>query len=171
MIRRITRRLIPFLRVLCLFAYIDRPNVSYAKLDMVGDPGLSEDAYGLGASLSFIGHFLFEVRSNLFLERVGARRRFARVMVTWSLVTIALGFTLGTAMFYVLRFMVGVSEAGFLPGVLYGLTLCLPFAHRARMMGAFIIFSAIASAIGAPLGGRLLDLDGVMDHRGWQWVF
>ena len=163
--------MIPFFRVLCLFAYIDRQNVSYAKLDMVGDPGLSEDAYGLGATLFFIGYFLFEVPSNLFRERVSARRGFARIMVTWGLVTIALGFTSGTAIFYVLRFMLSVAEAGFLPGVLYVLTLCLPFAHRARMIGAFMILSAIANAIGAPLGGLLLDLDGLMGHRGWQWVF
>ena len=170
-IRKITWRLIPFLGVIYLIAYIDRQNVSYAKLDMVGDLGLSEYAYGLGASLFFIGYFLFEVPSNLFLERVGARRWFARIMVTWGLVTVALGFTSGTAMFYVLRFMLGVAEAGFFPGVLYVLTLWFPFAHRARMIGAFMIFSALANAIGAPLGGMLLDLDGLLGHRGWQWVF
>ncbi len=170
-IRKITLRLIPYLGLIYLIAYIDRQNVSYAKLQMVGDLGLSEYAYGLGASLFFIGYFLFEVPSNIFLERVGARRWFARIMVSWGMVTIALAFTSSQAMFYVLRFLLGAAEAGFFPGVLYVLTLWFPFNLRAKMIGSFMIFSAIANAIGAPLGGALLDLDGALGYRGWQWVF
>jgi MFS family permease len=118
-VAKITRRLLPFVGIIYLIAYIDRQNVSYAKLQMVGDLGLTEYAYGLGASLFFIGYFLLEVPSNVILERVGARRWFARIMVTWGAVTIALAFTRNAPMFYVLRFLLGACEAGFFPGVLY----------------------------------------------------
>ncbi|EWY40352.1 MFS transporter [Skermanella stibiiresistens SB22] len=170
-IKKITMRLVPFLGLIYLIAYIDRQNVSYAKLQMVSDLGLSEAAYGLGASLFFIGYFIFEVPSNVFMEKVGARRWFARIMITWGLTTVALGFTQNTVMFYILRFMLGAAEAGFFPGVLYVLTLWFPFEYRGRMVGSFMIFSAVANAIGAPIGGALLDLDGVLGLRGWQWVF
>jgi sugar phosphate permease len=170
-IRKITLRLVPFLGLIYLIAYIDRQNVSYAKLQMVGDLGLSEYAYGLGASLFFIGYFFFEVPSNVILERVGARRWFTRIMLTWGAVTIALGYTQNATMFYILRFLLGAAEAGFFPGVLYVLTIWFPFEHRGRMVGAFMVFSAIANAIGAPIGGVLLDMDGVLGLRGWQWVF
>ena len=170
-VRRVTARLMPLFCLMYLIAYIDRQNVSYAKLDMVRALGLSEAAYGLGASLFFIGYFLFEAPSNLILARVGARVWFARIMFTWGLVTLALGFTQNATMFYVLRFLLGVTEAGFFPGVLYVLTLWYPQAHRARMVGLFMIASAIANAVGAVLGGLLLDLDGLMGLAGWQWVF
>ena len=170
-VRRITARLMPLFCVMYLIAYIDRQNVSYAKLDMVQALGLSEAAYGLGASLFFIGYFLFEAPANLILAKVGARVWFARIMFTWGLVTLALGFTQNAAMFYVLRFLLGVTEAGFFPGVLYVLTLWYPQAHRARMVGLFMIASALANAVGAALGGLLLDLDGLMNLAGWQWVF
>jgi MFS family permease len=157
---RVTRRLMPLFCLMYLIAYIDRQNVSYAKLDMVQALGLTEAAYGLGASLFFIGYFLFEAPSNLILARVGARVWFARIMFTWGLVTLALGFTQNATMFYVLRFLLGVTEAGFFPGVLYVLTLWYPQAHRARMVGLFMIASAVANAVGAAVGGLLLDLDG-----------
>jgi MFS family permease len=170
-IRKVTLRLIPFLGLIYLIAYIDRQNVSFAKLQMVGDLGLSEYAYGLGASLFFLGYFFFEVPSNVILEKVGARRWFARIMISWGIVTILLAFTKNAWMFYLLRFLLGVCEAGFFPGVLYVLTLWFPFDYRAKMVGSFMIFSAIANAIGAPIGGVLLDLDGLLGLRGWQWVF
>src|SRR6476469_6450453 len=171
LIRKITWRLIPYLGFIYLIAYIDRQNVSYAKLQMVGDLGLSEYAYGLGASLFFIGYFLFEVPSNVIMEKVGARRWFARIMISWGLVTIALAYTQNTAMFYILRFLLGACEAGFFPGVLYLLTIWFPFSYRARMVGSFMLFSALANAVGAPIGGMLLDLDGLLGLRGWEWVF
>ena len=170
-IGKITRRLLPFVGILYLIAYIDRQNVGFAKLEMVGDLGLSESAYGLGASLFFIGYLLFEVPSNVLLERVGARRWFARIMVSWGAVTIALAYTQNATMFYALRFLLGVCEAGFFPGVLYLLTIWFPFRYRARMVGAFMLYSALANAVGAPVGGALLDLDGALGLRGWQWVF
>ena len=165
-VRTVTLRLMPLLGLLYLIAYIDRQNVSYAKLEMVGSLGLSETAYGLGASLFFLGYFLFEVPANVFLERVGARIWFARIMVTWGIVTILLGFTQNAAMFYVLRFLLGAAEAGFFPGVLFALTLWFPHAHRARMIGWFMIASAVANAVGAAIGGALLDLDGLLGLAG-----
>jgi MFS family permease len=170
-IAKITRRLLPFVGIIYLIAYIDRQNVSFAKLQMVGDLGLTEYAYGLGASLFFIGYFIFEVPSNVILERVGARRWFARIMITWGAVTIALAYTQNAAMFYILRFLLGACEAGFFPGVLYLLTIWFPYPYRARMVGSFMFYSAIANAIGAPLGGAMLSLDGDGGLKGWQWVF
>ncbi|GGD90198.1 MFS transporter [Aureimonas endophytica] len=170
-IRRISLRLMPLLMLMYLIAYIDRQNISFAKLQMVGDLGLSEAAFGLGAGLFFIGYFLFEVPSNLILEKVGSRIWFTRIMATWGLITILLGFTSGPVMFYILRFLLGVAEAGFFPGVLYALTLWFPQSHRGRMIGWFMIASAIANAVGAAIGGVLLDLDGLLGFRGWEWVF
>ncbi|MBY2988405.1 MFS transporter, partial [Rhizobium leguminosarum] len=171
LISKITWKLMPFLGILYLIAYIDRQNVSFAKLQMVDALGMSEYAYGLGASLFFIGYFLFEVPSNLFLDKLGARVWFARILVSWGIVTIALAFTQNATMFYILRFLLGVCEAGFFPGVLYLLTLWFPSTYRGRMVGLFMIFSAIANAVGAPLGGVLLDLDGLYGFAGWEWVF
>ena len=165
------RRVMPLLGLMYLIAYVDRQNVSFAKLQMLDNLGMTEGAYGLGASLFFIGYFLFEVPSNLILGRVGARRWFARIMATWGLVTVALAYTTGPVMFYVLRFLLGACEAGFFPGVLYLLTVWVPFGHRARMVGWFMIASVVANAVGAPICGSLLDLDGALGLRGWQWVF
>ena len=165
------RRVMPLLGIMYLVAYIDRQNVSFAKLQMLGDLSMSESAYGLGASLFFIGYFLFELPSNLALNKVGARVWFARIMISWGIVTLLLGFTTGPIMFYILRFLLGACEAGFFPGVLYLLTVWVPFGHRARMVGWFMIASVVANAVGAPICGSLLDLDGLLGLRGWQWVF
>ncbi len=170
-VRRVALKLMPLLGLTYMVAYIDRQNVSYAKLQMVSDLGLSEAAYGLGAALFFIGYFLFEVPSNLIMEKVGAPRWFARIMLSWGIVTILLGFTNSPTMFYILRFLLGAAEAGFFPGVLYALTLWFPQAHRARAIGSFMLASAVANAVGAAIGGMLLDLDGAAGLRGWQWVF
>jgi MFS family permease len=170
-VRRVTWRLMPLLGLIYVVAYIDRQNVSFAKLQMVGDLGLSEASYGLGAALFFVGYALFEVPSNLLLQRVGAGLWFARIMASWGLVTIALGFAWDQTSFYVLRFLLGVAEAGFFPGVLYALTLWFPQSHRARAMGLFMIASALANAAGAAIGGMLLGLDGLGGLRGWQWLF
>ena len=170
-LRRISRRLMPLLCVMYLIAYIDRQNVSYAKLEMVDALGLSEAAYGLGASLFFLGYFLFEAPANMILAKVGARLWFARIMGTWGLITLALGFTQDARMFYVLRFLLGVAEAGFFPGVLYVLTLWYPQARRAQMVGWFMIASAVANAVGSLIGGALLELGGLAGLAGWQWVF
>lgn len=168
---RVSRQLMPLLCLMYLIAYIDRQNISFAKLQMVDALGLSEAAYGLGASLFFLGYFLFEAPANMILARVGARFWFARIMGSWGLVTLALAFTRDATMFYVLRFLLGVAEAGFFPGVLYVLTLWYPRERRARMVGWFMSASAVASAVGALAGGALLEMDGVAGLAGWQWVF
>jgi len=170
-VRKVVRHLMPILGIMYLIAYIDRQNIGYAKLQMVGDLGMTETAYGQGASLFFIGYLLFELPSNLFLARVGARVWFARIMVSWGIVTLALAFTPNAAMFYVLRFLLGALEAGFFPGVLFVLTLWVPWEYRGRLVGIFMGWSAIANMVGAVIGGLLLDADGRLGLRGWQWVF
>ncbi|OJU11981.1 MAG: MFS transporter [Caulobacterales bacterium 68-7] len=170
-VRQITLRLMPLFGLMYLIAYIDRQNVSYAKLQMASALSLSEAAYGLGASLFFLGYFLFEAPSNIILAKVGPKVWFARIMASWGLVTVLLGFTQNPTMFYVLRFMLGVAEAGFFPGVLYVLTLWFPARDRGRMVGWFMIASALANAVGSAIGGALLDLDGALGLAGWQWVF
>ncbi len=170
-VRTIMLRLMPLLGLLYMVAYIDRQNISFAKLQMVGDLGLSEAAYGLGAGLFFIGYCLFEIPSNIILERMGARVWFARILGTWGLITVALGFAWTPTSFYILRFLLGVAEAGFFPGALYALTLWFPQAYRARAVGTFMVASAFANAVGSAIGGALLTLDGLGGLRGWQWVF
>ncbi|MGN6374899.1 MAG: MFS transporter [Sphingomonas sp.] len=170
-IRRVMTRLVPLLGLIYMIAYIDRQNIAYAKLQMVGALGMSEAAYGLGAGLFFLGYFLFEVPSNLLLERVGARVWFARIMASWGTVTVLLAFAHSQTAFYILRFLLGACEAGFFPGVLYVLTLWFPQSHRARAVGLFMLSSAVANAVGAAIGGVLLDQGGTLGLAGWQWVF
>jgi MFS family permease len=171
LINRLALRLMPLLGILYLVAYIDRSNISFAKLQMLGSLGLSEVAYGLGASLFFIGYLLFEVPSNVMLHRYGAPRWIARIMLTWGIVTVLLAFTTNAPMFYVLRFLLGASEAGLYPGVIYYLTLWFPARHRMRMLGYFTVGSSLGNMIGAPICGYLLDKGGLLGLQGWQLVF
>nr|WP_241019027.1 MFS transporter [Paraburkholderia sp. Tr-20389] len=164
-------RLMPLLGVLYLVAYIDRSNISFAKLQMLGSLGLSEVAYGLGASLFFIGYLIFEVPSNVLLHKYGAPKWMARIMLTWGIVTILLAFTRNATMFYVLRFLLGASEAGLYPGVIYYLTLWFPQRHRVRMLGYFTVGSSLGNMVGAPICGWLLDKGGFLGLQGWQLVF
>jgi len=169
--RAVSLRLIPLLVAVYLIAYIDRQNVSYAKLQMAADLGMNEAVFGLGASLFFIGYFLFELPSNLFLARVGAPKWFARIMVSWGAVTALLALTRDATTFYILRFLLGLAEAGLFPGVLYALTLWYPPSHRGRAVGLFMLAQPLANATGATIGGVLLDLDGLWGLHGWQWLF
>ncbi|CAD6526447.1 MFS transporter [Paraburkholderia sabiae] len=171
LINRLGLRLMPLLGVLYLVAYIDRSNISFAKLQMLGSLGLSEVAYGLGASLFFIGYLIFEVPSNVMLHKYGAPKWMARIMLTWGIVTILLAFTQNATMFYVLRFLLGASEAGLYPGVIYYLTLWFPQRHRVRMLGYFTVGSSLGNMIGAPICGWLLDKGGFLGLQGWQLVF
>ena len=168
---RLALRLMPLLGLLYLVAYIDRSNVGFAKLQMLGSLGLSEVAYGLGASLFFIGYLIFEIPSNVMLHKYGAPRWIARIMLTWGIVTILLAFTKNATMFYVLRFLLGASEAGLYPGVIYYLTLWFPARQRVRMLGYFTLGSSIGNMVGAPICGYLLDKGGLFDLQGWQLVF
>ena len=170
-IKKVAWRLLPLLIILYLVAYIDRQNVSFAKLQMLGTLGMSEVAYGFGASLFFIGYLIFEIPSNLALHKVGARRWIARIMMTWGLVTLALAWTQSTAMFYVLRFLLGAAEAGLYPGVIFFMTLWFPERYRVQVVGYFTLGSSLGNMLGAMINGFFLDLDGLLGLHGWQWVF
>jgi MFS transporter, ACS family, tartrate transporter len=168
---KVTRRLIPFMFVLYIVAFLDRVNVGFAALQMNEDLGFSEAVYGLGAGIFFIGYFLFEVPSNLILERVGARVWIARIMITWGIISMAMFFVQGPMSFYVLRFLLGVAEAGFFPGMILYLTYWFPARERARAVAFFMTAVPIAGVIGSPLSGTLLTLDGLTGLAGWQILF
>ncbi|EKT60695.1 MFS transporter [Providencia burhodogranariea] len=170
-IRKISIRLIPLMVMLYVIAYIDRQNIGFAKLHMADSLGLSETAFGLGASLFFIGYLLFEVPSNIFLHKVGARVWFARIMFTWGLITVLMAFTTNTTVFYLLRFLLGAAEAGLYPGLLYYMTKWFPLSYRPKVVGYLIIASLSANLIGAPLNGMLLSIHGHLGFEGWQWIF
>ena len=170
-IAKVSARLIPFL-ILCYFvAYLDRVNVGFAALTMNRDLGLSASTYGFGAGIFFLAYFLFEVPSNLFLERVGARKWIARIMVSWGLISGATAFITGETSFYVVRVLLGIAEAGFFPGIIFFLTLWFPAVYRARIIGYFMAAIPLSTVIGAPLSGLLLGLNGFMGMKGWQWLF
>ena len=170
-IRRVTMRLVPFL-VLCYFvAYLDRVNVGFAALTMSKDLGLTATAFGFGAGIFFIAYFIFEVPSNLFLERFGARKWIARIMFTWGILSGAMAFIGGETSFYVVRVLLGFAEAGFFPGIIFFLTLWFPAKERARIIGLFMAAIPLSSVIGAPVSGALLGLDGFMGMHGWQWLY
>ncbi|HXR36743.1 MAG TPA: MFS transporter [Candidatus Binataceae bacterium] len=168
---RIRRRLLPFTFLLYIVAYLDRINVGFAALEMNRQLGLGDAAYGLGAGLFFIGYFLFEVPSNLILHRVGARAWIARIMISWGVVAIAMAAVRGAASFYLLRFLLGVAEAGFFPGIILYLTYWFPAREQARSIALFMTASALAGVIGGPLSGALLAMDGALGLSGWQWLF
>ncbi len=170
-IARVTTRLVPFLIVCYFVAYLDRVNVGFAALTMNRDLGLSQTAYALGAGIFFVSYFLFEVPSNLFLERFGARKWIARIMLSWGLLSGATAFVVGEYSFYTVRFLLGIAEAGFFPGIIFYLTLWFPAAYRARIIGYFMAAIPLSSVLGAPLSGALLGLDGWYGLHGWQWLF
>jgi ACS family tartrate transporter-like MFS transporter len=170
-IRRVRRRLIPFLALLYLVAYLDRVNVGFAALQMNAALGLSSQIYGFGAGIFFFGYFLFEVPSNLVLARVGARLWIARITIVWGLVSIAMMFISGPRSFYGMRFLLGAAEAGFFPGIVLYFTYWFPARDRARAVAQFSTASMAAGIVGAPLSGVLLSLRGVAGLDGWQWLF
>lgn len=170
-IRTVTFKQIPALVILYLVAYIDRAAVGFAHLHMGADVGIGDAAYGLGAGLFFIGYFLFEVPSNLLLDKFGARKWFTRILLTWGLITMAMALIQGPKSFYLLRFLLGVAEAGFFPGVLYLITQWYPVRHRGKIMGMFVLSQPIAMMIAGPLAGLLLGMDGIANLHGWQWLF
>ncbi len=169
--RQIAWRILPLLIVSYIFNYIDRTNIAVAALTMNKDIGLSPSQFGYGAGMLFFGYCLFEVPSNLILYRVGAPRWIARIMISWGLISAAMIFVSGPKSFYLLRFVLGVAEAGFFPGVAYYISCWFPAAYRARIIGWFLIAIPASSFIGSPLSGLLLGLDGVLGLAGWKWVF
>ena len=171
LLQKITGRLIPFMFLLYIVSYLDRVNVSYAALQMNTSLGFSNEIYSLGAGIFFIGYFLFEIPSNLILHRVGARLWMARILVTWGIISSAMMFVQGPASFYTLRFLLGVAEAGFFPGMILYLTYWFPAHARGRAVARFMTATAIAGAIGSPMSGLLLEMDGIGGLGGWQWLF
>jgi MFS transporter, ACS family, tartrate transporter len=169
-IRKAMWRLLPFLGFIYFIAYLDRVNVSFAALTMNTDLGISASAYGLGAGIFFVAYFLFEVPSNFALKRFGARMWIARIMVTWGLISMAMAFIVGPKSFYVMRFLLGVAEAGFFPGMVFYLTYWFPNRVRAGIFGIFIIANPASTVIGAPLSTTLLGTS-LFGLSGWQTMF
>jgi sugar phosphate permease len=169
--RRVTWRIIPFLTVCYLLALIDRGNIGMASLQMNGDLGLTKKVFGFAGSLFFIAYFLFEVPSNLAMQKFGARKWIARIMITWGLVSAGMAFVQGQNSLFVMRFLLGAAEAGFFPGVVLYMTYWFPAAYRARMVAIFMVAVPMGSFIGSPLSGLLLQADGLLGMRGWHWLF
>jgi MFS family permease len=169
---KVTRRIVPLLFMCYVVAYLDRVNVGFAKIQMLADLKFSETVYGLGAGIFFLGYFLFEVPSNILLHRVGARLWIARVMITWSIVSAATLFVKTPTMFYALRFLLGLAEAGLFPGVILYLTYWYPARRRANILALFITGIPVAGFVGAPLSGWIMNsVSGAHNLAGWQWLF
>jgi MFS transporter, ACS family, tartrate transporter len=168
---RITWRLLPFLLLLYIISWLDRVNVGFAKLEMNADLGLSETMYGIGAGIFFIGYAAFEIPSNAMLVRFGARLWIARIMITWGLISAGMMFVRGEWSFYAMRFLLGVAEAGFLPGIIYYLSQWFPREQRARAVSWFMIGIPLSVVFGGPLSGWLLGFDGKLGLQGWQWLY
>ena len=169
---KVTWRLVPLLFICYVLSYLDRINVGFAQLQMKSDLSFSDAVYGLGAGIFFVGYFLFEVPSNLLLEKIGARKTMTRIMVIWGLVSACMAFVQGPTSFYVLRFFLGVFEAGFFPGIILYFTYWYPGAYRARIIAIFMSGIAVAGVLGGPLSGWIMnDLAGYQGLKGWQWMF
>ena len=170
-IGKINSRVLPILFVLYMCCYLDRGNIAFAVLQMKRDLGFNGAAYSLGAAVFFIGYAVFEVPSNMILDRVGPRRWIARIGITWGILASCMMFVRNPASFYALRFLVGLAEAGFFPGVVYYLSRWYPIAFRARAVSRFMLAVPVVGIVGGPLGGALMSLDGRLGLAGWQWLF
>lgn len=170
-IRRVIRRIVPFVMLLYFVAFLDRVNIGFAALTMNADLGFSSAVFGFGAGIFFIGYFLFEVPSNLILHKVGARIWIARVMISWGIVSGAMAFVQGQTSFYVLRLLLGIAEAGFFPGIILYFSYWFPARHRAGVVAMFMAAAPISTALGSPISGALLEMHGIGGLAGWQWMF
>ena len=170
-VRRVTRRLLPILLLMYVLAFLDRSNLGFAKDAFQADTGISDAAYALGAGVFFLGYAVFEVPSNLIMRRVGAKIWLARIMISWGVVSALMMFATNEVTFYVLRVLLGITEAGFFPGVILYLTYWIPVEHRARVNGFFYFGAPLAFIFGGPFTGILLDLDGLGGLHGWQLTF
>lgn len=169
-VRKVILRLIPFMILLYLFNYLDRINVSFAKFQMSKDLGFSETVYGTGAGIFFIGYFLFEVPSNLIMQKVGARLWMARIMITWGIISACMMFVKSATAFYTLRLLLGIAEAGFFPGMLLYMTYWIPAEQRAKASSWFLLSTALSGVVGGPIADQLMALNAFGLH-GWQWLF
>lgn len=170
--RKVAWRLMPLLLVCYIVAYLDRVNVGFAKLQMMSALGFSDVVYGMGAGIFFIGYFIFEVPSNIILHKVGARMWIGRIMISWGILSAAMMYVSSEPMFYVMRFLLGVAEAGFFPGIILYLTYWYPSQRRGRITALFMTGIALAGVIGGPLSGYIMKMfDGAQGLAGWQWMF
>ena len=169
-VRKMMLRLLPFLMFCYFIAYIDRVNIGFAALTMNKDIGLTASIFGFGATLFFVAYVLFEMPSNVAMEKFGARRWIARIMITWGIVGFCTAFITGPISYGISRFLLGAAEAGFFPGVLLYLTTWFPKAYMARIVAVFMVAVPLSNFIGSPLSVLLLKLDGLWDYRGWQWL-
>ena len=169
-VAKVKQRVLPLFVIMFIVNYIDRVNIGFVRTHLEHDLGIGAAAYGLGAGLFFIGYALFEVPSNILLQRVGARLWLTRIMFTWGIVATLMAFVQNETHFYILRFLLGIAEAGFFPGVIYYFTRWLPGVERGKAIAIFLSGSAIASLISGPLSGALLSIEG-LNLRGWQWMF
>ena len=170
--KKVFWRIVPFIMLCYVVAYLDRVNVGFAKLQMSQDLGFSETVFGLGAGIFFLGYFIFEVPSNAILHRVGARVWIARIMITWGIISGLFMFVETPTQFYIARFLLGAAEAGFYPGIILYLTYWYPAHRRARIVALFMSAIPVAGIFGNPLSGWIMDtFDGTHGLEGWQWMF
>ena len=169
--QKVAWRILPFLMVCYFVSFVDRVNVGFAALQMVKDLHMSPKVFGFGGGIFFVSYFLFEVPSNLLLEKLGARLWIARIMVTWGFLAVATAFVVGPRSFYAMRLLLGAAEAGFFPGVILYLTYWFPREYRARIIGMFTVAIPVSSFLGSPISAALLGVDGWLGLRGWQWMF
>jgi ACS family tartrate transporter-like MFS transporter len=170
-LRKVTLRIVPFVMLLYFIAFIDRVNIGFAALTMNKDLGFSPTVFGVGAGIFFLGYFLFEVPSNLVLDKVGARIWIARVMITWGMISGAMAFVQGPNSFYALRFLLGAAEAGFFPGIILYLSYWFPARQRAAVTAIFMAAAPLSTVLGSPVSGALLEMHGLLGLSGWQWMF
>jgi ACS family tartrate transporter-like MFS transporter len=170
-LRKISLRIVPFIMLLYFIAFIDRVNIGFAALTMNKELGFSPTGFGFGAGIFFLGYFLFEVPSNLVLDKVGARIWIARVMITWGLISGAMAFVQGPNSFYALRFLLGAAEAGFFPGIILYLSYWFPARQRAAVTAIFMAAAPLSTVLGSPVSGALLEMHGLYGLSGWQWMF
>jgi MFS transporter, ACS family, tartrate transporter len=169
--RRVSLRIVPFIMLLYFVAFVDRVNIGFAALTMNKDLGFSASVFGFGAGIFFWGYFLFEVPSNVILEKVGARLWIARVMISWGLVSGAMALVQGQTSFYILRFLLGAAEAGFFPGIILYLSYWFPARRRAAVTALFMAAAPLSTVIGSPISSALLEMHGLLGLQGWQWLF
>jgi ACS family tartrate transporter-like MFS transporter len=168
---RITRRIVPYLFLLYIVAYIDRVNVGFAAIDMKRQLGFSDTVYGTGAAIFFLGYAFFDMPSSMMIPRVGTRLWIARIMISWGFIAALMALVRTPSSFYLMRFLLGVAEAGFVPGMLLYLTFWFPSHERARAVAKFMTATSLAGVVGGPLSSALLKLDGLYGLSGWQWLF
>src|SRR5690348_15232975 len=169
--RKVYLRLLPLAMIVYFFCYLDRINVSFAALQMNADIGLTAAAYGLSSTAFYVGYCLFEVPSNVILDKVGARLWIARIMITWGLCSGATAFATGPISFLAIRFLLGLAEAGLFPGIVLLFTYWFPDHHRARIVLSFTLALPVSVALGAPLSTAILGMDGLLGYAGWKWIY